>query len=89
MNFKIDENLPTELADELRQLGHDADTVYGEGLAGAMDPEVVEAGASPIAFCSLLTKASRMYAGFRPGNMPAWFCFDPRTAGLCFLIWLD
>ena len=43
MNFKIDENLPTELADDLRQLAHDADTVLGEGLRGAKDPAVVEA----------------------------------------------
>ena len=43
MNFEIDENLPTELADDLRQLAHDADTVLGEGLRGAKDPAVVEA----------------------------------------------
>jgi hypothetical protein len=32
MNFKIDENLPTELADDLRQFGHHADTVLDRTL---------------------------------------------------------
>jgi predicted nuclease of predicted toxin-antitoxin system len=43
MKFKLDENLPIELADDLLRLGHQADTVYGEGLAGAEDATVVEA----------------------------------------------
>lgn len=37
MRFKIDEHLPAELASDLRALGHDADTVADEGLAGASD----------------------------------------------------
>ena len=37
MKFKIDENLPGELADEFRAAGHVADTVYDEGLSGASD----------------------------------------------------
>ncbi len=43
MKFKLDENLPVELVADLRALGHDADTVAGEGLAGAPDPIVVDA----------------------------------------------
>ncbi|MBV9742863.1 MAG: DUF5615 family PIN-like protein [Acidobacteriia bacterium] len=43
MKFKLDENLPIELAADLRALGHDADTVPEEGLSGAPDPSVVEA----------------------------------------------
>ena len=43
MKFKLDENLPVELATDLRALGHDADTVADEGLRGAADPEVVDA----------------------------------------------
>lgn len=38
MKFKIDENLPSELAADLRHLGHEADTVFDEGLLGAKDP---------------------------------------------------
>ena len=43
MKFKLDENLPVELVTDLRGLGHDADTVTGEGLRGAADPAVVDA----------------------------------------------
>ena len=38
MNFKLDENIPRLLANLLRQLGHDADTVREEGLTGQNDP---------------------------------------------------
>jgi len=34
VKFKLDENLPTELAADLRTLGHDAETVLDEGLRG-------------------------------------------------------
>ena len=43
MKIKLDENLPVELADDLCGLGHDADTVTGEGLSGSADPAVVDA----------------------------------------------
>jgi predicted nuclease of predicted toxin-antitoxin system len=42
MKFKLDENLPTELADDLRALGHHAETVSDEGLTGAVDPVLLE-----------------------------------------------
>jgi predicted nuclease of predicted toxin-antitoxin system len=37
MRFKVDENLPTEVAGLLSQQGHDAQTVHDEGIAGARD----------------------------------------------------
>jgi predicted nuclease of predicted toxin-antitoxin system len=43
VRFKLDENLPVELVTDLRDLGHDADTVADEGLRGAADPAVVDA----------------------------------------------
>ena len=46
MRFKIDENLPVELADELRAAGHEAATVDDQRLVGASDchlPEVCKA----------------------------------------------
>ena len=43
MKFKLDENLPLELADDLTSLGHEADTVHSEGLAGADDATIVQA----------------------------------------------
>lgn len=32
MKFKLDENLPVEIVDDLRKLGYDADTVSDEGM---------------------------------------------------------
>jgi len=40
MKIKLDENLPASLVESLAFLGHDADTVVQEGLAGAVDPQV-------------------------------------------------
>ncbi len=43
MRIKLDENLPAELADDLRRLGHLVDTVGEEGLEGQPDPLVADA----------------------------------------------
>ena len=40
MKFKIDENLPVEVADLLRLAGHDAMTVREQHLVGQADPNV-------------------------------------------------
>jgi len=41
MDFKIDENLPVEVADLLRQVGYDAVTVVEQHLEGASDADIV------------------------------------------------
>ena len=43
MNIKLDENLPERLVGVLAELGHDVDTVRGEGLGGQTDERVWEA----------------------------------------------
>lgn len=43
MRIKLDENLPGELADDLRRLGHEVDTAFGERLAGRPDAWIAEA----------------------------------------------
>lgn len=40
MRFKIDENLPIDLADLLVQAGHEATTVLGQNLGGAQDATI-------------------------------------------------
>ena len=42
MRGKIDENMPTEAADLLRQAGWDCDSVYDEALGGAEDPQLID-----------------------------------------------
>ncbi len=41
MKFKIDENLPVEVAEALRAAGHDAKTVREQGLDGESDPRII------------------------------------------------
>ena len=43
MRIKLDENLPARLALSLNDLGHDAQTVWEEGLAGREDTGIWEA----------------------------------------------
>jgi predicted nuclease of predicted toxin-antitoxin system len=43
VKVKLDEGLPISLAERLGKLGIDADTVFGEGLAGHTDAEVLAA----------------------------------------------
>ncbi|MCU0286889.1 MAG: DUF5615 family PIN-like protein [Acidobacteria bacterium] len=40
MKFKIDENLPVEIAELLRQQGYDASTVMEQYLGGEKDPKI-------------------------------------------------
>lgn len=40
MQFKIDENLPVEAADVLRQAAHDALTIHDQQMVGQPDPRV-------------------------------------------------
>jgi predicted nuclease of predicted toxin-antitoxin system len=43
VRIKLDENIPASAATVATQLGHDADTVVGEELAGAADVDVLAA----------------------------------------------
>ena len=43
MRFKIDENLHEDIAEALQIHGHDAETVWDEGLQGHPDPAIAEA----------------------------------------------
>jgi len=40
MKFKVDENLPIEVADSLRQAGYDAASVPEQRLEGSPDPDI-------------------------------------------------
>ena len=40
MRFKLDENLPLELAELFREAGHDAVSVFDQGLGGARDADL-------------------------------------------------
>lgn len=68
MRIKLDENLPTTLADELRALGHDADTVPEESLAGHKDADVWHAAQSAGRFLVTQDLDFSDIRAFRPGT---------------------
>jgi predicted nuclease of predicted toxin-antitoxin system len=78
VRFKLDENLPVELAAELRAMGHDTDTVADEGLCGEADPAIVEAAS--IADRILLT-LDKGIADVRSQRRAAVVLFRPDSAG--------
>ena len=43
LRFKVDNNLPSEVAQRLRDAGHEADTAMDEGLGAARDSELAAA----------------------------------------------
>ena len=55
MRFKLDENLPDELLDDLRAAGHEADGLRDEGLVGASDEVVLDLVRREHACCSRWT----------------------------------
>jgi predicted nuclease of predicted toxin-antitoxin system len=78
VKFKLDENLPVELAPELRAMGHDTDTVVDEGLCGEADPAVVEAASKADRILLTLDKG---IADVRSQPRAGVVLFRPDSAG--------
>ena len=81
MKFKLDENLPVELADELVSLGHDADTVLSEGLRGAADPAVVGAALKADRILFTLDKGIANVRQYPAHTHAGVVLFRPATTG--------
>lgn len=83
MRFKIDENLPPDVVELLRQEGHEALTVHDQGLRSHTDPEVIAVCQAErlalisldLDFSNILSFPPERYAGLivlrlhRPGRM--------------------
>jgi predicted nuclease of predicted toxin-antitoxin system len=78
VRFKLDENLPVELALELCAMGHDTDTVADEGLCGEPDPTVVEAASTADRILLTLDKG---IADVRNQRHAGVILFRPDSAG--------
>jgi len=103
MNFKIDENLPAEIATDLRAQGYEAETVVQEGLRGARDPIVLEKVRHEGRAFLTMIRASQTCGRIRRIGMPVWFCSGhaapdegwcwPLSAAICLrcyrLTWQD
>ena len=81
MRFKIDENLPAEVAQILRSLGHVADTVDEEGLAGSPDPELIAAATADNRILMTLDKGIANTRRYPPASHRCVVLFRPQTVG--------
>ncbi len=81
MKFKIDENLPAEIADDLRAAGHDADTVESEGLAGADDQLILSRVQTDGRAFLTMDKGIADVRAYPPLHYPGIILFRLRSAG--------
>lgn len=81
MRIKVDENLPVTLADDLRRLGHDADTVEAERLRGATDPVVIAAATADGRALLTLDKGLADVRAYPPSRYAGVILLRPTTTG--------
>jgi len=81
MKFKIDENLPAEVAADLRAAGHDADTVFDEGLAGTQDSSLLERAQHEERVFLTLDKGIANVQAYPPKSYSGIILFRPHVSG--------
>jgi predicted nuclease of predicted toxin-antitoxin system len=65
---ELDEDVPVSLAGRLGELGVDAETVYGEGLSGRSDPEVLSAASAEGRVVFTLDRGFGNIRAYPPGS---------------------
>ncbi len=81
MKFKIDENLPAELASDLSYSGHEAETVVDEGLTGASDPTLLAKVQNEGRVLFTMDKGVADVRAYPPELYRGIVLFRPRTQG--------
>jgi len=81
VKFKIDENLPGELVADLRELGHDAETVFDEQLSGAKDPVLMKVVAAEKRILFTLDKGVANLKQYPIDNHAGVVLFRPARSG--------
>lgn len=81
MKFKVDENLPTEIVADIRAAGHDADSVYDEGLAGAPDSAIMARVQSEGRAVLTMDKGIADVRLYPPDQYAGLILLRPRTSG--------
>ncbi len=81
MRIKLDENLPSSLAAELTELGHNADTIVQEGLGGVNDTEVLQAAIANDRFLVTHDLDFSDVRKFQPGRHPGILVVRLREPG--------
>ncbi len=86
MKIKLDENLPAQLANSLRQLGHDVQTVPEEGLAGHVDADIWSAATSEQRFLLTQDLDFSNVTAFVPGTHAGILLIRMRVPGRLALV---
>ena len=81
MKFKVDENLPSEIAADLRATGHDADTVYDQGLVGAIDTAIMARVQAENRVMLTMDKGIADVRVYPPGQYAGIVLFRPALTG--------
>jgi predicted nuclease of predicted toxin-antitoxin system len=81
MKFKLDENLPLEIAVTFQDSGHEVDTVQSEGLVGAPDVEILDHARAEDRILLTLDKGIADVRLFPPSEYPGIVLFRPATSG--------
>src|ERR1700721_844180 len=81
MKFKLDENLPLEIADAFRNVGHEIDSVQSEGLTGATDIEILHRVQSENQVLLTMDKGIADVRLFPPSEYPGIVLFRPSSSG--------
>lgn len=81
MKFKIDENLPAELLSDFRAAGHEADTVWDEGLSGSPDPPILETVQREGRVLLTMDKGIADVRAYPPEQYSGLILFRPHTTG--------
>lgn len=79
MRLKLDENLPHDLAESLRDHGHDIHTVIEEQLAGQPDPVVVTAASDEGRMLLTLDRGIGDVRRYPPGSHAGIVAIRPAT----------
>ncbi len=81
MKFKVDENLPSEVVADIRAAGHDADSVFDEGLNGAPDSTIMARIQSEGRAILTLDKGIADVRVYPPDQYAGLILLRPRTTG--------
>jgi predicted nuclease of predicted toxin-antitoxin system len=79
MRFKVDENLPLEVAELLRANMHDAMTIFDQNMVGDLDPRVASVCKSEERALITLDLDFSHIRTYPPSEYPGMIILRPRT----------
>ena len=81
MKFKLDEHLPSEIAEDLRQAGHDAQTVFDQGMSGALDSDLMRVVQAENRVILTMDKGIANVTEYPPASYAGIVLYRPRQNG--------